>query len=246
MQMRFRPLRLLRAPIDDYLAGLVAVQRAAGPWGFAAAALAAVASWWIYVPLHELAHAYGCIATGGEVSRLEIDAVYGAAWLQELFPFVAVGSDYAGQLTGFETHGNDLIYFATDAAPFLLTVAIGVPLLRLSPQWPLRPVARSCVFGAAIPWAFAPFVSLPGDYYEMGSLVVSRAYRWFAPDFPLERWRSDDLTLLAAHLWDSPDTTPADFAGVALAAALGALLCLATYQLGIAATHAFARLRAES
>ena len=65
------------------------------------------------VPLYYFGTAYGCLLTGGDVTRLEISPEYGAALLQKLFPFVAVGSDYAGQLTGFDTHDNDVIYLAT-------------------------------------------------------------------------------------------------------------------------------------
>src|SRR5207344_3373896 len=92
--------------------------------------VAAALTWWIYVPIHELAHAFGCLAGGGAVTRLEIDPLYGAAWLQRVFPFVAVGSDYAGQLTGFDTRGNDLTYLLTDFLPFVGTIAVGVPLLH--------------------------------------------------------------------------------------------------------------------
>jgi len=225
----------LRTPIDDYLAGLEAVYRQSRAGGLIVALLAAALSWWIYVPLHELAHAFGCLATGGEVSRLEIDPLYGAALLQRLFPFVAVGSDYAGQLTGFETHGNDGIYFATDAAPFLLTILIGVPLLRAASRRPLPARRRAALFGASIPWAFAPFISIPGDFYEMASLAISRLYRWWRPEFSLDRWRSDDVVLLASQLRESADATAADVAGVASGLLLAVLLSLTTYLLGVAA-----------
>jgi len=132
--------------------------------------LAGVAAWWIYVPIHELLHALGCWVTGGAVSRLEIAPEYGGALLAHVFPFVVSGGDYAGRLSGFDTHGSDLVYLATDAAPFLLSIVLGVPLLRASNRG-RRPVR----FGTAVVLALAPFYSLTGDYYEMGSILVTRA-----------------------------------------------------------------------
>src|SRR5262249_15607941 len=155
--------------------------------------------WWIYVPVHELAHAFGCWIGGGDVTRLEISPVYGAAALQSVFPFVAVGSDYAGQLTGFDTHGNDLTYLFTDFCPFLMTIFVGVPLLRAVTRLERSGLARWVLLGIAIPIAFAPFISLFGDYYEMGSIVVTRVVRFWSPTFELTRWRSDDLFKLAGE-----------------------------------------------
>jgi hypothetical protein len=36
-----------------------------------------MATWWIYVPVHELLHAFACEVGGGRVWRLEIDPLYG-------------------------------------------------------------------------------------------------------------------------------------------------------------------------
>jgi hypothetical protein len=157
---------LLSTPLRDLLAGLD-LNLEKGVMALAWIGAGLVAGWFVYVPVHELAHAAGCVAAGGRVTRLEIDAVYGAALLQRVFPFVAVGSDYAGQLTDFDTGGSDLTYLATDLAPFLFTLFPGV--------WWLRRAARRrrpFLFGAALPWALAPFVSLTGDAYEIGSLAA--------------------------------------------------------------------------
>jgi hypothetical protein len=72
-------------------------------------------SWWVYVPIHELAHAWGCLLAGGEVTRLEIDWIYGASLLARVFPYVTVGSEYAGRLSGFDNRGSDLTYLVTCA-----------------------------------------------------------------------------------------------------------------------------------
>src|SRR5262245_42040384 len=123
-------MRIIRLPLEDYLRALQASLVSVNVGALAVVGVAFVASWWLYVPIHELVHAFGCIWTGGTVTRLEVDAVYGARFLQQIFPFVSVGSEYAGQLTGFDTHGSDFTYLVTDAAPFTLTVLLGIPLLR--------------------------------------------------------------------------------------------------------------------
>jgi hypothetical protein len=222
--------RFLTAPIDDYLAGLEACLQTRRWWSLPLIAAGAIASWFVYVPIHELLHAFGCLATGGTVTRLEIDAIYGAAFLQRFFPWVAVGSEYAGQLTGFDTHGSDLVYLATDLAPFTLTVLIGVPLLRAVTQGAWPPWARHVALGAAMPVAYAPFISFTGDYYEMASLLVSRLAAWLTPGFDVQRWRSDDVFKLLGQL--QGQSAAADYLGVTAALLIGGMLALGTYALG--------------
>jgi hypothetical protein len=228
--------RLLRLPAEHYVEVLARLDPVLRPAHVAAVVAGCVLSWWLYVPLHELAHALGCTLGGGEVSRLDIDPIYGARLLQGFFPFVHVGSEYAGRLSGFDTRGSDATYLLTDALPFLLTVAVGVPLLRRAAAPGLRPFTRSLLLGAAIPIAYAPFVSLLGDYYEMGSILVSRLVASVRPDLPLGRWRSDDLVKLLGDLW--PSLGVADAAGIGASFLLGAALAWLTYAAGAA----FARL----
>lgn len=220
---------LLRLPADDYLAALEVLLRGRS-WSCGLAALAAAAvGWWLYLPAHELLHALGCVAGGGSVTRLEIDAIYGAAWLQRIFPFVAVGSQYAGQLTGFDTGGSDLTYLLTDALPYALTIFVGVPALRAAGRLPAG-WGQALLFGAALPVAFAPFISLLGDYYEMGSILVSRLVAAAVPELDVARWRSDDLLLLVGRLTD-PGTL--DVAGIAASTILGTVLAFLTYGAGV-------------
>jgi hypothetical protein len=211
--------------------------RGGGRASIAVMVAAALAAWWLYVPIHELAHAWGCLLTGGEVTRLEISEVYGAAWLARVFPYVTVGSAYAGRLSGFDTRGNDLIYLATCALPFVLTVFVGVPLLRAVPL--ARGRWRAVLLGAAIPLAFAPFVSLTGDYYEIGSILVSRVVAWRVPGFAIDRWRSDDLLELVSERWASASI--ADVAGIAASLIVGTALAFATYGAGVLAAEAMTR-----
>lgn len=220
--------RFLRAPVDDYLDALESLRH-----HLAVALPVAVGvfliTWWVYVPVHELLHAFGCLATGGEVTRLEIDAIYGADFLRTLFPFVAVGSEYAGQLTGFDTHGNDAVYLATVFAPYLLTLFPGVMLLRSAGR-ERRPLRAAVDLGAAIPLAFAPAISLAGDYYEMGSILVSRIAVHVTPALPLGRWRSDDLFRLLEAIPGGPSAY--DVAGIVASFGVGTVLAFATYGAG--------------
>lgn len=235
-----RIVDLLIAPLQDYTAALEAVF----PAFRLSSALAIVAgfavSWWIYVPIHELLHAYGCILAGGEVTRLEISPEYGAAWLQQFFPFIAVGSDYAGQLTGFDTRGSDLIYLATDFLPFVLTIVLGIPLLRSVAEHRGSPLPAAIKLGIAMPIAYAPFISITGDYYEMGSIVVSRITSRLIAGFDVERWRSDDLFKLAGEL-SAGDGTAFDAFGLGLSFTAGVVLIYLTYAAGIACARVLVR-----
>jgi len=221
--------RVVAEPLRDWLDAFDACTRGGVGAALALIALSLVVTWWLYVPLHELAHAWGCLLTGGRVTRLEIAEIYGAAWLARVFPYVTVGSEYAGRLSGFDTRGSDLVYLVTCALPFVLTVFVGVPLLRAVPR--ARGRRGAIMLGAAIPIAFAPFASLPGDYYEMGSILVSRMVAVVVPGFAVERWRSDDLVKLVSAL--APEARAADAAGVAASLLLGAALAWGTYWAGV-------------
>jgi hypothetical protein len=222
--------RLITEPVGDYIAALDAM-RDRGFAGLALVIIAFALAWLVYVPIHELFHAWGCLLAGGEVTRLEISPEYGGALLARIVPFVVSGSSYAGQLTGFDTHGNDAIYLATVLAPFLLTIVIGVPLLKRA-AWPMaNPGWRPWLLGASMPVAYAPFISVIGDYYETGSILVSRAARWFDPALPLKRWRGDDVFKLVLELSDA-GATAVDWFGVGASLATGIVLALLTYHAG--------------
>jgi len=186
--------------------------------GLVFALLGLAAGWWVYVPLHELLHAAACVAAGGEISRLEIAPQYGGELLARVLPFVTSGSEYAGRLSGFETHGNDLIYLATDLGPFLLTLFPGVWLLRRAGTagWPVQ-------FGLALPFALAPFLSLTGDAYEIGSILVTQLPPWG------EVLRGDDVFKKAQELAALPR---APWGGFVLAALLGIAWAILTCQAG--------------
>jgi hypothetical protein len=191
------------------------------PLDLAALAAGLAAGWWVTVPIHELLHAAGCLAAGGTVSRLEIAPLYGAGLLARLLPWVVAGGEYAGRLSGFDTGGSDLVYLATDLAPFLLTLFPGVWLLRRAAR-----AGRPLLFGAVAPLALAPFLSLTGDAYEIGSILVTRLPPWSSAGVR-DLLRGDDLLARAAALAAQADLLP--WLGLALATVAGTLWAFATY-----------------
>jgi hypothetical protein len=224
--------RLLLSPLHDFIEALGRAMPVV-TWQRVVTALAGVvAGWWLYVPAHELLHAFGTIVAGGTVERLEISPEYGAALLQKIFPFVTVGSDYAGQLVGFDTGGSDLVYLSTVWAPYLLTVFIGVPLLREIARRGRPGAGASALLGLSVPVAYASLANVAGDFYELGSIPVSRIVAGLVTGGDPARWRSDDLFLLGARLLSEGSFDLADLVAILSACLLGALCAYATYWLG--------------
>ena len=220
-----RILRFAALPVSDLLRGQ---QRTLSrPRDLAWLLGGLLLGWWIYVPLHELLHAFGCLAAGGTVSRLEVDPLYGGALLARVFPWVVAGGDYAGRLSGFDTRGSDLVYLATDLAPFVLALFPGV--------WALRRAARARrpgLFGMAAPFALAPLLSLTGEAYEIGSVLVTRLAPWRAAATLL---RGDDVGLVFARVGAA---AAPPWGGFAAAVVVGVLWAWATYGLGGAVARA--------
>ncbi len=175
--------------------------------------------WWVYVPLHELLHALACVAFGGTVTLLEIAPLYGGHLYAAIFPFVEAGGDYAGRLAGFDTGGSFWVYMATDLGPYLLTLFPGVWAWRRAGH-----SGRALAFGFWISFALAPFISLTGDAYEIGSLVVTQLAPWQGTPQIL----GDDLFKVAGGLSELPKPP---WMGFGLAAVLGLIWSFATYAL---------------
>lgn len=193
--------------------------------------------WWIYVPVHEFFHVFGCWLGGGTVTNLEIDELYGGALFARWFSFVSAGSDYAGRLSGFDP-GSDLGYLITDYAPFILSLLLGVPLLRLALRKQSLPL-----LGPGVILAMAPMLNLLGDFYEMGSILSTRLFalaitgagNWNA----LSNLRSDDFIKLVAELQVNPAwirfgfliTIPIILVGFGLGFILAGLTYLGSHKL---------------
>ncbi len=223
MTILLRLCRPFLRPALDVLRGLDRLLDGGLP-ALAKVFLGLALGWWIYVPVHELLHAAACVAFGGSVERLEIDGAYGGALLAKVFPFVVSGSEYAGRLSGFDTNGSDLVYLATDLGPFLLALWPGVWLLR-------RAVSRrrALLFGLSLPFALAPFLSLPGDAYEIGSIVATRLPPW-CEAATLALLRGDDAIRKLGELRAA--SSPSIWTGYGFALVLGFLWAEATYALG--------------
>lgn len=216
-------------PIYDYVAAL----RLLNPvWScLLTGSIGLFLGWWVYVPIHELLHAWGCIVAGGEVTELQMSPEYGAEFLKYWFSFITVGSDYAGQLTGFDTKGSDWIYAATVYAPFLITIIPGVPLYQRLVHRSDPGVLTCFGFGLLLPLAYAPFVSVFGDFYELGSIVASNLYGMW--DIDGSHWRSDDFFLLISDLFSGIEPVRAvDISGITIGFVVGVLAALTTYGLG--------------
>lgn len=217
------PGEVLLGPVKDTYRGLGrCLER--GPRGLVLVMAGLLIGWWVYVPLHELLHAFACLASGGQVTRLEIQPIYGGNILARIFPFVVPNSEYAGRLSGFETGGNDLIYLATDLGPFLLTVFPGV--------WAFRAAGgsgRGLLFGLAMPFGLAPFISLSGDAYEIGSILATQLGPWSTPSL-VHLLRGDDLFVKISEIHAAGRASAWFGAGVALL--LGAVWAWLTYMAG--------------
>lgn len=213
-------LRLVRLPLRDFWSGFERCLEG-GYGALLRLLLGLLVGWWVYVPLHELLHALACLATGGTVTQLEIAHTYGGAFWAHLAPWITAGSDYAGRLSGFDTGGCDLVYLATVFGPYLLTLFPGVLWLQRAGA-----AGRSFAFGAALPFALAPFLSLPGDAYEIGSILVTRVPPWSGVS---EVLRGDDVFLLIGGLAGQPAVV---WWGMGLGVLVGTVWALGTYGAG--------------
>ncbi len=231
--------RFVRQPLDDLAASLGHLADAQHPLRAICIVLVSlIVTWFVYVPVHELLHVGGCVVCGGTVTKLEVAPQYGGALLAHWFPFIVSGGEYAGRLSGFDTKGSDLIYLATDFAPFLLSILFGVPLLRACAKR-RRPV----LFGIGIVVGLAPFYNLIGDYYEMGSIITTRAATVVGGGGEAIAFvgiRSDDIFKLIGRLCSQPGelglhgATAITLGAVLVVVSLtiGVVLALATYALG--------------
>lgn len=176
-------------------------------------------AWWVYVPLHELAHAGACVSCGGEVRRMTLAPIYGGSLAARRFHWIDDRTPYAGQLADF-TPGSDACYLWLVLAPFVVT-PLARPLLRRSARR-----GGPFFFAVGSVLALMPLANVAGDFYEAASIVVTRlASSDLRGALSL---RSDDLPALLRRLASGGTDTPlGQWLVVALGAALGLAAALA-------------------
>ena len=240
LRTRRSPAGILSRPLNDFLSAMEHSLRESPRLNTGVIFLCLLLSWWVYVPVHELLHALGCVISGGRVTRLDLSPVYGADFLRNFFPFISSGSEYAGQLTGFDTRGNDLTYLITVFLPYTLTIFPGVPLLKAASTETASSRSGSIRLGISIPLAYAPFIALTGDYYEISSIIISRLVAWALPGFSPLYWRSDDLIKLSRQLIFTGNVPQLrDVAGLAASLITAIVLAFCTYEAGDACSRVF-------
>ncbi len=224
--------RFIRQPVDDMLCAMEPIMRVRSVWrSLVPMLLSMLVTWFIYVPIHELLHVGGYVVAGGPIEEavLEIKPMYGGTILAKYFSFVEPGGPYAGRLREFK-RDDDFIYLATDFGPFILSVLFGVVLLRICGKR-----RRPLLFGPAVVLGAAPFYNLPGDYYEMGSIMTTRALTFLtgAPSQPprFVGVRSDDVFTLIGNLITDPAALGLNGAGPIL---FGALLIVVSIAVSVA------------
>lgn len=152
--------------------------------------------WHLYVPVHEFLHVAGCFLGGGDVEALALKPQYGGLILQKLFPFVIPESEYAGRLTGFKTP-NSWTYAMVDLFPYILSF-FGITLIEYC-----RRKKMAVLLGLGIILAFAPFMSISGDYYEAVSLATTQMAEALNPSLKAGVLVSDDVFRSIKQLWEA-------------------------------------------
>lgn len=206
---------------------------------FAPLIAAVAATWFVTVPLHELLHAAGCLLSGGTVNELMLQPLYGGRIFERFIPFVHAGGDYAGRLSGFDTGGSDFGYFVTVLFPYILTLLLGFPMLARA-----RKTGNPLPHAVGIVHTLLPLVSLPGDYYELGSIVATRI-AGFAPGSEEARLiRGDDLVHVLGSVAGSD--IPGGFIVVGAGVLLALLFIWSTWWCSLAIARIFGRKALEN
>jgi len=154
----------------------------AGRWSrYALFVGGAAAGLWLLVPVHELLHALGCVASGGTVTELELRPIFGGALLARALPWVKATGEHAGRLAGFSPAG-DISYLLTSAAN-----ALGWPHARALRGDDLFAAAwQAASLATASAWLVVAATSLLGLAAFAALLVVSGG---LSPRNPVEHDR---------------------------------------------------------
>ena len=178
-------------------------------------------SFWVYVPIHELMHAFATILVGGEVKELAIDATYGGVFFAKIFPFVVSESDYAGQLTDFTTR-NKFAYFIVDMFPYLLSLP-GVLLIRLAAKY-----KRLWLFSIGFLLMLVPMTQIFGDFYEVASLGMGEIMSLLNPSLNPDLIVSDDMFKLISSTNENSNKNFLIYISIGFSFILGLILAWLT------------------
>jgi hypothetical protein len=227
-------LHPLRAVVSALFEPFLVKRNASIPALFLPLLVIVAVTWMVTVPIHELLHAIGCMLSGGTVSELTIQPLYGGAILEKIIPFVRAGGNYAGQLSDFDTYGSDLSYFVTVAFPYILTLLGGLPLLAVAAR-----AGNPLAHGVGIVHTLLPLVSLGGDFYEMGAIVATRLSGLQPGSHEAQLIRGDDLLAVITRVGESG--MAGGFTRVAAALVLGIVFIWLTWSCSLLCARAFVR-----
>ena len=232
MKMIFLPWRAFLPALRHLWSTFEQLLMAGGNKALALSMVGLILFWHIYTPIHELLHVGMCLLGGGSVTELALKPQYGGILLAKIFPFIVPDSDYAGQLTGFQTP-NYLVYAMVDFAPYVLSL-VGVTLVEY-----VRRSNKSLLFGLAMLLTLVPFMSIPGDYYEAVSLLTTQIAEMTNPALPQGVLISDDLFLSISKLREAGHWNGITGALIAFGCLAAVYLCLVTLSLQVVVARRF-------
>lgn len=207
------PIRAARSVFVELYQTMESLILAKGNMGLVLMLVSLIVFWHLYTPIHELLHVLGVVLTGGEVGSLALKPQYGGLILANIFDFVVPESEYAGQLVDFQVP-CDLAYYLVDVLPYSLSLfGCFAAVLAKRFQSPM-------IFGVAVILSLIPLLSLPGDFYEASSLMVTYLFP-LSDSFEPRLLVHDDLIKLIGLLIDSGQMSSAILLRLVLGVCLG-------------------------
>ncbi len=210
---------LFVTPFTDLYAG---VRRVIASLGALALPLAARGLRCRLVALRAAPRADACLGSAArrrDGDRLDIDPMYGARLLQRMFPYVQVGLGLCRAARRLRHPRQRLDVCAGG----LLSIRVdhcrsAFRCSYASRRATLPGVGSTLLLGMVLPLAWAPMLAIGGDFYELGSIAVSRAARYWRET--VESWRGDDVVAIAGPDFDG-ESAWSDVAGIAASLPFG-------------------------